>query len=289
MKVKQKNILIAVTLLIIIIFIKIYFDNNSIQVSYYTVKSNKIPASMKGFKILQLSDLHSREFGNNNSKIIEKINSENPDIIVMTGDMINKKDTNYEVFFNLANHISKNFDTYYIFGNHEQNLNYEQRKILKDKLNEFGIKVLDNEKVTIKKGNDSINIYGLWFHLRYYKDLNMQTTKDLFFGEKQIKAILGDLDTNSYNILLTHNPLYADTYSNWGADLILCGHIHGGMIRIPFVGGLLSPERSFFPKYDSGKYQVNGKILIVNRGLGYGDFKIRLFNPPEISVITLSN
>lgn len=235
MKVKQKNILIAVTLLIIIIFIKIYFDNNSIQVSYYTVKSNKIPASMKGFKILQLSDLHSREFGNNNSKIIEKINSENPDIIVMTGDMINKKDTNYEVFFNLANHISKNFDTYYIFGNHEQNLNYEQRKILKDKLNEFGIKVLDNEKVTIKKGNDSINIYGLWFHLRYYKDLNMQTTKDLFFGEKQIKAILGDLDTNSYNILLTHNPLYADTYSNWGADLILCGHIHGGMIRNPLL------------------------------------------------------
>lgn len=289
MKVKQKNILFTVTLLIITIFLRIYFDNNSIQVSYYTVKSNKIPASMKGFKILQLSDLHSREFGNNNNKIIEKINSENPDIIVMTGDMINKKDTNYEVFFNLANHISKNFDTYYIFGNHEQNLNYEQRKILKDKLNEFGIKVLDNEKVTITKGNDSINIYGLWFHLRYYKDLNMQTTKDLFFGEKQIKAILGDLDTNSYNILLTHNPLYADTYSNWGADLILCGHIHGGMIRIPFVGGLLSPERSFFPKYDSGKYQVNGKILIVNRGLGYGDFKIRLFNPPEISVITLSN
>jgi len=97
--------------------------------------------------------------------------------------------------------------------------------------------------------------------------LKNEYTKDVFFGTKQIQSILGDLDTDSYNILLTHNPLYADTYSNWGADLTLSGHIHGGMIRIPFVGGLLSPEREFFPEYDAGKYQVNGKILIVNRGL----------------------
>ena len=92
----------------------------------------------------------------------------------------------------------------------------------------------------------------------------------MFFGEEQIQTILGDLDTNSYNILLTHNPLYADTYSSWGADLTLSGHIHGGIIRIPFVGGLLSPERKFFPKYDGGMYQVGDKLLIVNRGLGNG-------------------
>ncbi|MDK2801720.1 MAG: uncharacterized protein PWQ70_3339 [Clostridiales bacterium] len=289
MKVKGKNILIIVILLAIIATAEIYFDNNSLEVSHYTVTSNKIPTSFKGFKILQLSDLHSKNFGNYNNKLIKKINSENPDIIVMTGDMVNVKDTDFEVFINLAKQISKSFDTYYIVGNHEQNLTDDKRKILIDKLNEIGIRVLDNEKVTITRGTDSINLYGLWFNLRYYKDLNNQYTKDVFFGTEKIQNVLGNLDTNSYNILLTHNPLYVDTYSNWGADLILSGHIHGGMIRIPFIGGLLSPEREFFPKYDAGKYQVNGKILIVNRGLGNGDLGIRVFNRPEISVITLSD
>jgi len=289
MKVKRKNILIVVILLVIIAAAKIYFDNNFLEVSQYTVKSNKIPTSFKDFKILQLSDLHSKNFGNRNNKLIKKVNSENPDIIVMTGDMVNTKDTDFEVFINLAEQISKRYDTYYIVGNHEQNLTDDKRKILIDKLNEIGIRVLDNEKVTITRGTESINLYGLWFALRYYKDLNNEYTKDVFFGAKQIQTVLGNLDIDSYNILLTHNPLYADTYSNWGADLTLSGHIHGGMIRIPFIGGLLSPERKFFPKYDAGKYQVNGKILIVNRGLGNGDFGIRVFNRPEISVITLSD
>lgn len=289
MKVKRKNILIVVILLVIIAAAKIYFDNNFLEVSQYIVKSNKIPTSFKDFKILQLSDLHSKNFGNRNNKLIKKVNSENPDIIVMTGDMVNTKDTDFEVFINLAEQISKRYDTYYIVGNHEQNLTDDKRKILIDKLNEIGIRVLDNEKVTITRGTESINLYGLWFALRYYKDLNNEYTKDVFFGAKQIQTVLGNLDIDSYNILLTHNPLYADTYSNWGADLTLSGHIHGGMIRIPFIGVLLSPERKFFPKYDAGKYQVNGKILIVNRGLGNGDFGIRVFNRPEISVITLSD
>lgn len=250
---------------------------------------NENSTSFKGFKILQLSDLHNKSFGNNNNRLVKKIIGENPDIIVMTGDMVNAKDNDFEVFINLAEQISKSFDVYYIVGNHEQDLNEDKRKILMDKLSEIGIRVLDNEKVTISRGAESINLYGLWFNLRYYKDLKNEYTKDVFFGTKQIQSILGDLDTDSYNILLTHNPLYADTYSNWGADLTLSGHIHGGMIRIPFVGGLLSPEREFFPEYDAGKYQVNGKILIVNRGLGNGDFGIRVFNPPEISVIMLSN
>jgi len=128
---------------------------------------------------------------------------------------VNAKDNDFEVFINLAEQISKSFDVYYIVGNHEQDLNEDKRKILMDKLSEIGIRVLDNEKVTISRGAESINLYGLWFNLRYYKDLKNEYTKDVFFGTKQIQSILGDLDTDSYNILLTHNPLYADTYSNW--------------------------------------------------------------------------
>ena len=110
----------------------------------------------------------------------------------------------------------------------------------------------------------------------------------MFFGAEQIRKILGDPDEGSFNILLTHNPLYAESYSGWGADLTLAGHIHGGIIRIPFAGGLLSPERELFPRYDAGLYQVGGKTLIVNRGLG-NSFGFRAFNRPEISVITLSS
>lgn len=206
----------------------------------------------------------------------------------MTGDMINTKDTDYEVFINLAKEMCKSYKTYYIVGNHEQNLSDDKLKNLKNELKSIGVKVLDNEKVAITKGIDSINLYGLWFGLKYYKDINKKYNQNVYFGTEQIKTILGDLDDNSYNILLTHNPLYFDTYSAWGADLTIFGHIHGGMIRIPFIGGLFSPEKEFFPKYNAGKYMIKGKELIVNRGLGNGNFGIRIFNRPEITVITLS-
>lgn len=284
-----KRIILIIVILLLAFAARIYVDNNFLEVSRYTVTSNKIPDSFDGFKILQLSDLHSNSFGDGNNKLLEKITGENPDIVVMTGDMVDSKDTDFDVFTDLAGEISKNYDTYYIVGNHEQSLGKKRRKILTDILTEFGIKVLDNEKVTITKGGDSINLYGLWFNLRYYKDSSNEYTKDVLFGEEQIQDILGKPDTDSYNILLTHNPLYADTYSEWGADLTLSGHIHGGIIRIPFVGGVFSPERKFFPKYDGDMHQVDDKILIVNRGLGNSNLAPRIFNRPEISVITLSN
>lgn len=288
MKVNKKNSIVIVFLVILIIATGIYCDNNVLQVSHYKVTSNKIPASFKNFKILQLSDLHSKSFGSANCRLIKKINDEKPDIVVMTGDMINTKDTDYEVFINLAKEMCKSYKTYYIVGNHEQNLSDDKLKNLKNELKSIGVKVLDNEKVTITKGIGSINLYGLWFGLKYYKDINKKYNQNVYFGTEQIKTILGDLDDNSYNILLTHSPLYFDTYSAWGADLTLSGHIHGGMIRIPFIGGLFSPEKEFFPKYNAGKYMIKGKELIVNRGLGNGNFGIRIFNRPEITVITLS-
>jgi predicted MPP superfamily phosphohydrolase len=256
-------------------------------VTHYTISSDKIPGPFNGFKILQLSDLHSKNFGTDNYKLIKKINNEKPDIIVMTGDMVSRNDTKYDTFINLAKQLCKSYDTYYIVGNHEQSISEDKLKALLDKLIEIGVRVLDNEKVTITKGRDSINLYGLWLDLRYYKDVNNNYSKGVALRTEQIETILGNINSNSYNVLLTHNPLYFDTYSKWGADLTFSGHVHGGMIRLPLIGGLLSPERKFFPKYDAGKYKVNGKELIVNRGLGIGKLGFRLFNRPEISVITL--
>lgn len=291
MKIKKKrsSILIVVFLLASIVATITYCDNNVLQVSQYTVTSHEIPASFKGFKILQLSDLHSKNFGNDNHRLAKKIDGENPNMIVMTGDMINTKDADFEVFINLAKQLSKKYDTYYVVGNHEQNLSENKLKMLMNELEQSGVKVLDNEKVAITKGNNSINLYGMWFNLKYYKDVSAGYAKDVHFGAEQMKSVLGNVDDDSYNVMLTHNPVYFSTYSSWGADLTLSGHMHGGMMKMPFKGGLLSPEKEFFPEYDAGKYRIDGKELIVNRGLGNGGFGIRMFNRPEISVITLSN
>lgn len=272
--------------LILVLIIYIYYENNTIELSYYDMSSQKIPSSFNNFKILQLSDLHSKTFNDNNEYLIKKIDAENPDIIVMTGDMINNKDENYSSFSLLASYLGKNYDTYYIFGNHEENLEDHQKEHLKDMLKNLNVKTLYNEKISLKRTDDIINLYGLCFDMIYYKrPYKFSKDFDIIENEK----LLEHPNINLYNILLAHNPLYFKVYSEWGADLILSGHIHGGIVRIPFIGGLLSPERKLFPKYYSGKYKINDSKLIVNRGLGNTKIKLRMFNKPEISVITLKS
>lgn len=285
---KRKKKFVKIILIISIISLLLYIDNNFLQVTHFEVKSMKIPKSFQDFKILQISDLHDKSFGNNNVRLIAKISQENPDMIVFTGDMINARDKDYHVFLKLAASLGKKYKVYYVIGNHEQVIDIYGLNQLVKEMRADGIRILNNEKIVIKKGSESINLYGLWFNLRYYKDANNKYTKDIYFGTPQIHQILGDLDPSEYNILLTHNPLYFKTYAGWGADLTLAGHVHGGVIRIPFVGGLFSPEKQLFPKYDSGEYFLNGKELIVNRGLGNSYLGFRLFNQPEITVITLS-
>lgn len=272
-----------VYILIFILIVLLYYSN-IIEVSHYEVKSKKLPSSFHNLKILQLSDLHGKNFGHNNKYLIKKIRNENPDIIVMTGDMINNRNKNYMNFFKLSSEISKTYDTYYIFGNHEEDLNDDIKKSLKNRVENLNIKTLYNNKISIVRNNENINLYGLCFNMKYYKKPH-KISEDFNIIENE--KLLGKLDENSYNILLAHNPLYFDVYSKWGADLILSGHIHGGIIRLPFIGGLLSPERKFFPKYYAGRYTLNHSELIVNRGLGNTKVKLRIFNKPEISVITL--
>jgi predicted MPP superfamily phosphohydrolase len=284
---KKKIFLLLMLIILTAVAVSIYLDNSLLQVIQYTVMSDRIPQSFNNFKILQLSDLHSTSFGKGNFELLDKIEKQKPDIVVMTGDMVNTKDETFDVFLKFAEDIGNKYETYYVVGNHEQNLDERKQNYIFSKLKDTGIKVLNNQKAEVRRGTDQINLYGMWFNLKYYKGMNNPYTKDIYFDSAAMQKVMGDCDTSKYSILLTHNPLYFDTYAGWGADLTLSGHIHGGMIRIPFKGGLLSPERELFPKYSAGKYCMEDKILIVNRGLGNGDFGIRIFNRPEISVITL--
>lgn len=259
----------------------LYYSDTQLHITNYTVKSAKIPSSFNGYKIVQLSDLHGKSFGEDNCKLLDVVRHIAPNIIVITGDMVNRSDLHFESFLNLAKMLSKKYEVYYIVGNHEQRLSVRNQKALIAHLTALNIKVLDNEKIILTKANDSINLYGLWCDLGYYK--NDETTQKHYFSNSVVENTLGAC-SDGYNILLAHNPLFFTAYANWGANLTLSGHVHGGTIRLPLVGGLLSPERKFFPKYSAGEYQYKGKKMIVSRGMG--DFRIG--NPPEIPVITLN-
>jgi len=286
---KRKHKKFAAKFFLIIIFLfvaELIISNTILSITKVTIKNKKIPASFDNFKIVQLSDLHSKSFGKDNIRLIRAVKNQNPSIIVLTGDMINSTDTDFTTLYSLAEDLVKICPVYYIVGNHEQMLAVQLRAQMIQNLKDLGVNILDNEKAAIVKGNEKINLYGLWFNLRYYRNLK-DDDKDYYLQTQKLRQLEGKPNTKQYNVLLAHNPVYFDTYSKWGADLTLSGHIHGGMIRIPFKGGLFSPEIEFFPKYDAGIYKIGDNTLFVNRGLGNGLIGLRFFNRPEISVITL--
>lgn len=273
--------------LLVILGLITLISNTLITTSHYSIRSAKLPAAFDGYKIVQLSDLHNKAFGEDNERLLKKIAAEEPDIIVMTGDMTDDLGPANQVFLNLAQKLVESYPVYYIVGNHEQNFDQAGLENLCATLREMGLVVLDNQMVRLEKDGQSIHLYGMWFNLRYYRDLTSQDSADYYFDLKHMEEILGYCDREAYNILLTHNPVYFDTYCEWGADLTLSGHIHGGMIRIPFKGGLFSPEKELFPEYDAGLFTKGEQAMIVSRGLGNGTIGFRFWNCPDLVSITL--
>ena len=276
----------------ILMYLYIKYNVNTLEVTKYVVENKKVPKEFDGYNIVQISDLHSKLFGENNKKLIQKIKSLNPDIVVVTGDLIDGENNNYNVALDFMKEISKLYRVYYIIGNHEQkSLIKKYKDEYKDyfnKLHKIDFVNLDNNKVEIVKWDSNINLYGLTVPYSCYKYLfdNQETTSiDIDFLEEK----LGKVDREQFNILLAHTPFYFDEYEKWGADLTLCGHVHGGIVRLPIVGGLLSPDRKFFPKYDLGEYTKNKSTMIVSKGLGGSKVLIRVNCKPEIVNIKLKN
>lgn len=274
--------MIILCIFVIFLAIRLYIDHNWLKTTSYDVDSSKIPLSFDGYKIIQLSDLHNKEW---KEKIITKIEGENPDIIVMTGDMVSANDIDFSSFFHLAKKLSEKYRVYYIKGNHEGRMKQTYYQKIESVLKAYGIIILDNEMIKLEKNNECINLYGMWANQRFYSRIT--NDKDNKITKKTIQKLLGKSDENMFNILLMHTPLYFDAYAQWGADLTLCGHIHGGMIRLPIVGGLVSPHLEILPHYCYGKYVLNQATMIISGGLSRGATGFRLFNRPEIVTVTL--
>lgn len=266
----------------------VIISNKYLTVTDYEINIKNLPSGFDNYKIALITDLHSSSFGKDNKALLKKLKKEKPDIVLLGGDMISTSDTDYSVFFSLAKKLADLYPTYYVLGNHEQALEEKKLSYICQNIKSMGIKMLDNERVVLKKGSHTINLYGMWFNLRFYADRSEDSNpqSQYYFDIDTMNDIIGKKQ-KGVNILLTHNPVYFDTYEKWGADLTLSGHIHGGMVRLPFLGGICSPEKTFFPLYDEGVFEINNSKMIVSRGLGNGDMGFRFLNCPELVIVTL--
>lgn len=286
----------VIVFLIIIVLFEIYRETHTFKITRYNVKSHKVNQNKESIKILFLSDLHNRTYGNSNERLYLAILDENPDLILIGGDMlVGKEGESEDVAIDFVSKLPAICPVYYANGNHEQRIK-ENRHVYgnlfqeyKYRLEEQGVRFLENK-------SDEIEIRGTKFHIlgleldssvnRKFKkaDVTVSTLEDLI-GSSNNK----DFTNEEIQILMAHNPAYMDSYKGWGADLILSGHLHGGLIRCPGIGGIVTPQGFFFPKYSGEMHQEGKQTIIVSRGLGSHTINIRLFNTPELIAIQLSN
>ncbi|MGN1113928.1 MAG: metallophosphoesterase [Oscillospiraceae bacterium] len=260
------------------------YDNTHFRTTEYTISSSKLPQSFEGKKILQLSDLHQRQFGNNQKKLVEQCKKEKPDYIVFTGDLYSRNQSFDEICRKhiFMRELRKTASVYYILGNHEEETLSKAEPFI-DLLEYDGINVLRNELSRIYIGDEFINLYGLEIGKEYYKSENNSYRNLPQITADNLDKAFGKAEKDQFNILLAHSPFYFKEYEKWGADLVFSGHCHGGVIRLPVIGGVLSPQRTFFPEYTKGVYRHKNSAMIVSAGLG----KFRAFNPAEIVSVTL--
>lgn len=259
------------------------------QTVHYHLKSKKIKSDVT---IVMLADLHNHEFGENNEILLGEIEKISPDFVCLAGDMlIGHSKIPYEIGQNVVMELAKKYHVFYGLGNHEARMRQDMEiygTLYEDymrPIKEQGVKVLVNESTEYTVGKNQFRIYGYDLPPKYFKKFNRYV-----FEERQVEEVLGSCEETdeSYSILLAHNPVYFKQYAAWGADLTLSGHLHGGIIRLPIIGGVITPQAKLFPRYSAGKYKIGDKQMIVSRGLGTHTIPIRFNNKPELSVIHLS-
>ena len=266
-------------------------QNNSITVSEYSIKSSKIAKSFDEYKIVQLSDIHSAYFGEEHEKLMSKVEKEEPDIIAITGDLVDANRFDFDAGTSIVKKLIDIAPVYYIYGNHETILNDDpENNEFKLALEELGVVILNNDTVMLTEGGYSINLVGIQDPSTVYKNkrLRQLDSKDEII-EEELRMVTDRVNNDDFTILLSHRPEYFEIYDEYPVDLVLTGHAHGGQFRIPFVGGVYAPNQGFFPKYTDGVHSTDDMDMVISRGLGNSKLPVRIFNTPEIVVVTLKS
>ena len=257
------------------------------KVTHYDITSDKLNKFYGERKIVFLSDLHNEQYGKDNEKLYRAVKDQKPDLILIGGDMLIGKTNAFpksaEAF---VSRLTKICPVYYANGNHEQRMKVYPETFgttfqeYKDRLITSGVTFVENENIDINWDDCQVKLYGLEIPVEFYKKFRKKA-----LPVDVVREQIGEPDANCYNILLAHNPTYTNTYLEWGADMVLSGHFHGGVVRIPKLGGIITPQWHMFPKYSGELTEKNGKHVVVSKGLGTHTIKVRFLNPAEIVVL----
>ena len=254
------------------------------KINNYRISSNKLKRSLR---FVMFSDLHECTHGKENEAIFAAIRRINPEFIVIAGDMVDaERQGNCEEVMETLRKLSGEFPVYFGVGNHERFLLNDNKKLPAQKerfakgLEGSPVKLLRNETELLKDAN--IRITGLDLPLWYYRKTFIE-----LLDKENLEVFVGKADNENFNILIAHDPDHFRAYASWGADLVLSGHVHGGIIGLGGNRGLISPKIRLFPKYCAGKYVCEDTSMLVSRGLGNHTINFRFNNPPEIMVINL--
>ncbi len=255
-------------LVVLIVFVILGFDHR-LETTVYDYTSAKVPEEFEGFRIVQISDFHLEPFGREEETLISAIKDCSPDIIVMTGDIVDEDHEDITPLKQLLEGIQDLAPIYFVSGNHDLNRDavtqFDQMEAM---FAAYGVTDLDDSQEIIRRNSAEIRITGVRWRAGYFRDY------------------IERADQNYFNILLYHGGDYFDLLSGYGYDLLLAGHIHGGIIRIPFIGGLLNNDRTLFPKYDAGAFETRDMSMVLSRGLGDA-YLPRFYNRPELVCVEL--
>lgn len=257
-----------------------WWGNRHLTVSSHSITDPKIPEAFSGFRILQISDLHNVRFGRGNKRLLRRLSQLQPDILVITGDLLYARSTETRAALDFVREAVKIAPVYYVPGNHEARMGIYPE--FRTKLRETGAAVMENKRLQLKTDSGHITLLGI-MDPSFYS--GSKTSIRIAMVSELLKGLIRADD--GFRILLSHRPELFPAYISGGIDLTLAGHVHGGQIRIPGLGGLYGPAQGFFPKYQSGIYREEGCVMIVSRGLGKSLFPFRIHNPPELVEVIL--
>lgn len=285
--VKRIVILIA-ALAIISVFL--YYENNHLETTGYEYDSDKVPKEFNGLRIVQISDLHNATFGDNNLELYQQVAKIKPDIVLITGDIVDSNHTHIPVAVDFVKNMADFFPcpTYFVTGNHECWLETEEKLELYNGMEEAGVTVLSNEAVIISREN------GEWVCFeddeKVTKDNSIRIVglDDSSISTQALPTLMEENEKKLFTILLSHEPTYFEWYVKNGPDMVFTGHEHGGQFRLPLVGAVIAPDQGLFPELTEGVHTEGNTTMYISRGLGNSVIPFRLFNDPEIVYVVIN-